>query len=85
MKNKKNIFIWAGLLLVVIIITTFVLLNNKDKQSNYDPREEWCIWKEIEAVEFNIDTQECFETKISACQTPTFKSIEECKKLNWVE
>lgn len=55
---------------------------SKEEQSHYDSREEWCLWKEIDAIDFNIDTKKCFETKISACQKSTYVSIEECNKLN---
>lgn len=83
MKLSKNLKIYSIFLIWFVllwIIFYFIFSSN----SNYDNREEKCIWKNIKSFEYNIDTKECFTTEISACQKSTFSSIEECKKLNWI-
>lgn len=82
--------IWKYIIILFLIVWTiwtilFFILTDKNRDPHYDWREEWCRWKSISSVEFNIDEQKCFETQISACQKPTFTSIDECKKLNGVK
>lgn len=84
MENKKKYIIWVSVLIIIVVITKFFLVYT-EKKSHYDNREETCNGKTITSIEYNIDEKKCFETKISACQNPSFKSIDECKKLNWVK
>lgn len=84
-KSNKNILtiIWIFIFAILIIVIVFYFIWND--RWTYDGREEECIWKNISSVEFDITSQECFETEISACQKPSFTSIDECKKLNWIK
>ncbi|MGE4443923.1 MAG: hypothetical protein AB7E37_02950 [Candidatus Altimarinota bacterium] len=82
MKDKKNIFIILTIFGVAILVICIVFFFGNTKEENYDEREENCLGKQIDSVEFNIDTKECFQTQISACQKPTFSSVEECNTLN---
>lgn len=83
MQYNKNIIIWWIVLIWGIIITLLLLKNSG--QPHKDTQDELCRGKNITSIEYNIDTKECFETQISACNTPSFSSIEECKKINQIQ
>lgn len=67
-KNTKNIILWFSIILI-IIFSIFIITGFLDKLSRTDNREKKCIKKEIESIEYNTNTYECFKTKISACKT----------------
>lgn len=91
-KNIKKYTIISILIIIVIVISIVIINNirnsvinsNIEKETHVDIREESCKWKTIKSIEYNINEKECFETIISSCNIPTFTSIDECKKLNWI-
>ncbi len=88
MISKRNIIIlWWWLLLIVLIFIGGIYFYNRNiiKNERIDNRDEQCIWKIIDSIEYNIDEKNCFETKISSCQKPTYKSINECEEKNWLK
>jgi len=85
MENKKKYIFIVFILIISIFLITKIYFVYIEKNSHYDDREKFCNWKSIKSIEYNIDKKECFQTEISACQKPSFSSIEECKKLNWIK
>lgn len=80
--NKKNIIIAMILIIVISVIWTKIYSDYKYKLERTDRREEGCRGKTIDSIEYDIDNKKCFPIKISACNKPTYKSEEECRKMN---
>ncbi|MDD3120254.1 MAG: hypothetical protein PHF46_02505 [Candidatus Gracilibacteria bacterium] len=81
MNNLKKILI--GILAFTALVMLIIFAKNfYEKLSRTDNREKICMKQEIDSIEYNTDIQECFKTKISACKTPTYKDIIECKNKN---
>ncbi len=79
-KNQK--LIYAGITILVLAVAVFTGYYLIKIQPHNDNRETACSKKTIESIEYNITAGACFTKKISACQTPTYISLEACQKAN---
>ena len=80
--TKQQKMILAGAAILVIVIGLVWYFTRASVQTHTDTRELACSKSTIESVEFDTNALSCFSTKISACQTPTYPTMEACQKAN---
>ena len=81
--TQKQKTLAIGAIVVLILLVGFIWYFTRGSvQTHTDTREQACSKKTIESVEFDTNSLSCFSTKISACQTPTYPTMEACQKAN---